>query len=200
MKRLFLFSILLIVAIVGVFFWYTQKSNYNPIIGKAVPVNQEDIDTESLMLGPDYARYTNQQFLFSIEYPKNLLANIVPEEGDAVTIVFQEDEPVQKPPQEKIGFQIFATPFGVEETLTEDRIKQDLPSARIEGAQPIILNPEAPQDEEVQALLFSSEDAVLGKTIEVWFVQNKYLYEITALAHMEELLPKILSSWRSLTL
>ena len=60
MKRLFLFSILLIVAIVGVFFWYTQKSNYNPIIGKAVPVNQEDIDTESLMLGPDYARYTNQ--------------------------------------------------------------------------------------------------------------------------------------------
>ena len=125
---------------------------------------------------------------------------MVPEEGDATTIVFQEDRNTQKNPQEKIGFQIFATPFGMEEILTEDRIKQDIPSAHMENTQSIILNPDAPQHEEVQALLFSSEDAVIGKTIEVWFVQNGYLYEITAPAHMEELLPKILSSWRSLKL
>lgn len=201
MKRVFFFFffiILLTGVVLGVIFWYTKKSDSNPIIGKAVPVSQEHIDNESLMLGEDYARYTNRQFLFSIEYPKELSVSIVTEENDAATIVFKEHDTTEKPPREKIGFQIFITPFGEEEILTPDRITEDIPSARIENAKSIILNPDAAQEEEIQALLFSSEDSILGKTIEVWFTKNGYLYEVTAPEHMNELLPKILSSWRSI--
>lgn len=186
--------------VLGVIFWYIPKSSSVPIAGKAVPVNQADIDSKSLMLGEDYARYTNRQFLFSIEYPKNLLAKIVLEENNAATILFQEDTVTEKPPREKIGFQIFITPFGEEEILTPDRITEDIPSAVIEHAQSVILNPDAERDGEVEALLFSSEDPIIGKTIEVWFTKNGYLYEVTAPEHMNELLPKILSSWRSLKL
>ena len=125
---------------------------------------------------------------------------MVSEEDGGATLVFKEHETSPKPPEESIKFQIFITPFGEEETLSEERIKKDIPSAVIEHAQPVILNPDAERDGEVQALLFSSQDEIIGKTIEVWFTKNGYLYEVTAPAHMDDVLPKILSSWRSLKL
>lgn len=200
MKRIFFFFfiILLTGVVLGIFFWYAQKQNNNPVIGKATPVNKEHIDNESLTLGENYARYTSQEFLFSVEYPKELSASIVAEEHNAATMVFQEHDTTEKPPREKIGFQIFVTPFGEEEILTKERIREDVPSAHIENATSIIINPDVPGEKEIQALLFSSEDTVLGKTIEVWFTKNGYLYEVTAPEHMNELLPKILSSWRAL--
>lgn len=144
-----------------------------------------------LILGKSFQIYKNEEHGFALEYPAHYKIEEFKEKDGAKTIVFQGN--VGNQIADKEGFQIFITPFE-EATLTKDRILKDIPGAILDDYQEIIIG--AAVEESVRGLLFWSEDPLIGRTREVWFVHNQSLYEITAYAHMDELLSGIASTWR----
>ena len=197
-KVIIFFFILLAMGMVS--FFLLQKNT--PEQSKLTETNTIELlpasISNALLLGTGYKRYENKQFGFSVEYPDTFTVEAFPEENQSATILFREEEKQEPPPEQKKGFQIFITPFGEEETITQERIQKDLPFAVVEKPQQVIINPDASAEEEIQALLFWSEDPDIGHTREVWFTKNDYLYEITTYEHLDEWLPLILSSWRIL--
>jgi len=127
--------------------------------------------------------YTSADYGFSLEYPSELdIAEFYEEESE--TIVFQKRG-------DKKGFQIFITPY-IGEQITREKILEDLPST-------IVKNPtEAIIGENIRALIFWSDSSEIGKTREVWFTQNGYLFEISAYAELDEWLAEILKTWKVL--
>ena len=156
-----------------------------------LPTLSSVIKATDSALGDGFKRYTNFEYQFSVDYPEELEAEAFQEE-EGETIVFRRPEDKEKNlPKEKLGFQIFVSAFEEETTLTQERILKDAPSTVIEDPQEVIIGGNIP------ALLFWSENPVIGKTREVWFTDGKgYLYEVTTYAHLDTLLAGILSTWK----
>jgi len=134
-------------------------------------------------LGVDYDIYENIDYGFSIEHPVELETEVVYEDNGQ-TILFQK-------PNEQIGFQIFITEFdGKEEVLTSSRILEDLESAVIDNPQEVTIG------DDIRALIFWSSASGIGKTREVWFIHNGFLYEITTYARLDSWLAQILSTMK----
>ena len=136
-------------------------------------------------LGSEYRVFEHPKLGFSIEYPAEFSAARYEEADNAETILFEN----KKEGEEKLGFQIFITPFG-EETITRERILQDLPNAGIEEPQEAILG------DGTHALIFWSNDEAVGKTREVWFTHAGYLYEVSTYARLDTWLANILKTWQ----
>ena len=182
-----------ILAIVGgSFFIFNRQSD----LEDSVPGYQFDyttISSDTLILGEGYKRFTHPLYGFSVEYPEELDITTFDEGEGGETIIFQsrEDESVEL--EEKVGFQIFVSPFEEDSVLTLERIREDLPFAIIEEPVEVIIGKKTGID--IQALVFWSEDPAIGRTREVWFVHDNYLYEVTSFAHLDTLLAGILSTW-----
>lgn len=140
----------------------------------------------SIVLGEGFAKFTHPDYRFSLEYPEDLILERFKEGEGAETIVFQGAKAREG---EKLGFQIFISPYGEDEVLTKERILEDVPGAVIDDAIEVILG------DGTQALLFWSESSEVGRTREVWFVHSGQLYEITTYADLDEWLANILSTW-----
>jgi len=150
----------------------------------------------TMILGDEYRVFTHPERKFSIEYPKELVVQGYKETDGAETILFQrEGDDLDISPDEKLGFQIFISPFGEDERLTKERILKDLPGTIIENPQEVILGRGVGGDD-INALLFWSDGSVIGRTREAWFVHKEFLYEFTAYAHLDIWLAKILSTLR----
>lgn len=166
----------LLIAISGIFLLFNGQFK-----------NSEEETATAVTLGSDYQKYTDSKYKFSVEYPKDWEVKLFPEKDDSETIVFKKNG-------EENGFQIFISPFdGI--ILTKEIILQDLPSIVIEKMQPVIINPGVPAESRIEGLIFWSDDPDIGKTREAWFVHNGYLYQVTAYAHLDNLLAGILSTW-----
>ena len=101
---------------------------------------------------------------FSFEYPEGFgVGNFNQEADGSQTVLLQKGN---------VGFQLTITPFDEDIVLTEARIKEDAPDMAIEQAIQIKIG-------EAQGVVFLSEDESLGKTREIWWVYNGYLYQIT---------------------
>lgn len=151
----------------------------------------ESFEGDNLILGEGHIRYTHPTYGFSVEYPEELLAQSFAEKNGGETILFQrEGDNPSDPPEGKMGFQIFITPFDEDETLTQERIVEDLPFAVVDEPVEVILA------DGIHALLFWSNDPSLGVTREIWFAHDGNLYEITTYAHLDSFLAKILSTWK----
>jgi len=161
---------------------------------------KEEIESSASVFGEDFKKFTHPEYGFSFEYPKDLEIQAFKEEegGEIIgeTIVFQQPNlPGVKPLEdsEKIGLQIFISPFEDEEgVLTQERVLEDLPFAVIIEPQEVFLGVLA--EKEIPALIFWSEDPLIGKTREVWFIHSGYLYEITTYAYLDLWLANILST------
>ncbi|MDE2021954.1 MAG: hypothetical protein KGI71_03535, partial [Patescibacteria group bacterium] len=160
------------------------------------PTPEASLDTlafpQSLALAPDLAgalsgtsspvsapstgtiriRYVNTHYGFSLSYPKDLKVSEFDEGDDARTITFQNTAEVR-------GFQIFIVPYQGEQ-VSAARFRSDEPSGVMEQPANILVGG-------TKATMFFSTDATLGEIIEVWFIKNGYLFEITA--------PKPLGTW-----
>ena len=124
--------------------------------------------------------YTNTDYKFSLAYPKELEIQIFTEE-DGDTILFQH-------PAEKRGFQLFISSYPDKDFITDSVLRQYLPGLILDAPQEIIL----PGDK--HALLFWSEAPEIGKTREVWFIHNDYLFGITTYAQLDEWLAYIIAT------
>ncbi|HEY4475381.1 MAG TPA: hypothetical protein VJB92_01520 [Candidatus Paceibacterota bacterium] len=145
-----------------------------------------------------YKKYFHPKLGFSFSYPRELTVQEYNEGDWEETIVFSHPKNgTTKTVTDKSGFQIFITPFEGS-GLTLERLSEDLPETVIEESVKVILNPSASTKKRIEGLLFWSASPAIGKTRELWFPYEGYLYEITTYAHLDSWLAEIMDSWRFL--
>lgn len=141
--------------------------------------------------------YVHENPDFLLDYPQELEVEEYVEEDGVKTVVFAHPgNEAAREVTDKSGFQIFITPYEDKNNLTRERILEDLPEAVIEEPLVVIVNPSAPEAERIEGLTFWSASPDIGRTKELWFVRDGFLYEITTYAHLDEWLGKIMDSWR----
>ncbi|OGZ32862.1 MAG: hypothetical protein A2V69_00610 [Candidatus Portnoybacteria bacterium RBG_13_40_8] len=140
--------------------------------------------------------YTDSQYRFSFEYPKDFTVTKFQEgeDGDTILVQYREQSEqvstsINKYPDGS-SFQIFISPFDEPGPLTKERILQDLPDLIIKNPEQRVLKNGA------VALVFFSEEQSLGETREIWFIHNNHLYQITTNKELDGLVAKILETWR----
>lgn len=125
--------------------------------------------------------YANDAHGFSFRYPKDFEANeFTTEEGGIVIVVGKKGGEEE--------FQILASPFDESGPLTQERITQDIPEIVIEQPIQVIIAGET-------AILFWSNDSVLGKTREVWFTHGMTLYQVSSAATLDATLSRVMATW-----
>ena len=129
-----------------------------------------------------YWTYTNFRYKFSFQCPEAF--NVADfDEGDTQTILVSKKDT-------RDGFQIFIAPFDEPGPITKERILQDLPDLKIENSEQRLL-----KNGEI-ALIFFANDSALGKTREIWFVHDGYLYQITTIQAFDVQLVQIMNTWK----
>ncbi len=184
-KNLLIIGLILsIVAVIGVLI-RTNRSQItsDPFLEQATNTPQPE-KTESARIPRDIPKgskeYANEQYGFSLVYPESLQVHEEQDGGGTVTVVFQNDEPVE-------GFQIFITPYSGAQ-VSEERFRIDIPSGVRTNLENITIDG-------ALGAAFYSMDQNLGETREVWFVQGRYLYEVTTLRSLEASLHEVMKSW-----
>lgn len=115
--------------------------------------------------------YKNSHYQFSLRYPPELIFQEFDEGEGATTIVFQKKD------DEKVGFQIYITPYA-ESTITGERILYDT-SGTVSD-----LKEEYLRDDFLVATFFSHAP-LLGDIREIWFLNGGYLFEVTTYAELD---------------
>jgi hypothetical protein len=128
----------------------------------------------------DTARYKNDYYGFAVSYPMELTQKEFPEGGDGMTVAFQK-------PNEEKGFQIFIIPYA-EKQISQERIRADLAGAPMKNLKNIVL------PGNIQAVHFESVAPLIGDSIEVWFIHNGYLFEVTTYRALDSWLAGILGT------
>ena len=131
-------------------------------------------------LEKDVARYKNPYYGFAVSYPMELTQREFSEGTDGITVAFQK-------PNEEKGFQIFIIPYA-EKQISQERIRADLAGAPMKNLKNIVL------PGNVQAVHFESVAPLIGDSIEVWFIHNGYLFEITTYRALDTWLAGILGT------
>jgi hypothetical protein len=145
--------------------------------------------------------YSDLQYNFSFQYPKDFTATKFQEGESGNTILVQYREQsniandssqvstsINKYP-ENVSFQIFISPFDEPGPLTKERILQDLPDLIKNPEQRVLKNGAV-------ALIFFSQEPSIGEIREIWFVYNGYLYQISTYKELDSLVADILETWR----
>ena len=180
-------------AMVGGSFFILNRQNDLEDSTQSYQFDYTTVSPEANILGEGYQRFTHPLYGFSVEYPKELDVTAFEEDDDGETVVFMAREDRSVTLEDKVGFQIFISPFEEDLPLTLERIREDLPFATIEEPVEVVIGTKT--EHTTQALIFWSFDTTIGRTREVWFTNDNYLYEITSFAHMDTLLADILSTW-----
>jgi hypothetical protein len=172
-KTIFIIVVIIILVVVAfVFGGSNNENNTQEIDGRVINQPPAIVDSSG--------GYKNKEFGFSLTFPQGVEAEEF-NDGPRKTIVFQSDTGE--------GLQFYIAPHA-EKTITQSRILEDIPSAVIEEAQEVLVG----RAKDIRALLFWSEDAEVGRTRELWFVQNGYLYQVTTFAELDSWLAGIMST------
>ena len=193
-KKLLIIIIIVVIVLGGaVFFLFNKKFPQTAQVSNSIneyPSVSDSIE-QSYNIAPSKENkenkiYTDLQYNFSFQYPKDFTATKFQEGEEGSTIL------VQKTPSTGSGqaaFQIFISPFDEPGPLTAERVKQDLPDLIIKNPEQRVLKNGA------KALIFFSEEPSLGQTREIWFVHNNFLYQISTYKELDSLVADILSTW-----
>jgi len=154
----------------GLFLWPIFKKPALELEPASVPVSQI---------------YHDPVYNFSLELPPGFSWQTYDEGEGGATTAFHDEK-------REHSFQVAVSPFDGEPVLTRERILQDLPSTVIKDPKEVVIG------DNQHALLFESEDPAIGKTREVWFINNGYLYAITTYARLDAWLAGIMKTWKML--
>ncbi len=171
MKKNIIYVGVIILIILGSVYFFIRSSNLQKNSLDGGITSSENAGT---------LQYKNIERGFTLEYPKELTYKDFDEGDTTHTIVF-EDKDGEK------GFQIFFTPYyGTQ--ITQSRILKDISGGTFTEPVDIIINGS------IHALaFFSASDA--GELREIWFIQDGYLYEVTAYKQLDEWLAGIMKTW-----
>lgn len=128
--------------------------------------------------------YRNDFFLFSLFVPEGMIVEEFQETGTRLTVVFTDEEAGNE-------FQVYVQPYGLHE-ISEKLFEADMPSGVMDDPQEI-------QIDGARATTFTGSVAGFGETHEVWFINNGFLYEVTAPPALDAWLAEILNSWKFYT-
>ncbi|OGF82249.1 hypothetical protein A3B18_03860 [Candidatus Giovannonibacteria bacterium RIFCSPLOWO2_01_FULL_46_13] len=177
-KQLIIAAVILaILSASAIWFWNSGKSF-------SLANNQDDLTAlTGATLGENYQIYKNDHYGFSLEHPKNLKIEEFDEGEGAATFVFVDET-------SREGFQIFASQVetDIDGAPSAEDIKADIPEMIIEEATEVVIG------DSQHALIFWSEDPTIGRTREVWFINNGNLYAITAYEEFDPELAQIMDT------
>ena len=88
----------------------------------------------------------------------------------------------------KKSAQIFIIPFDEPAPISKTRILKDLPDM-------VIKNEQKGEVGGHPAIAFLGKHETLGDTYEIWFIKNKYLYQIITRASTAQFLTDIMKTW-----
>ena len=162
----------------ALWFFVPQSEDADSVLFKTTNnVLQSDVGKAS----DGYVMYTDTSERFSFMYPKTLNVQYYNEGRGAETIVFQNIKTTQ-------GFQVYIVPY-TEDTVSTQQFEKDQPS----GIQDELTNIKV---DGATGASFYSQHTLLGKTYEVWFIKNGYLYEVTTLASLDTFVNDIIETWK----
>lgn len=124
--------------------------------------------------------YTHPTLGFTFQYPEGYKIGNFPDGEDGEVVLVQKNN---------IGFQLYMKPFDEDVTLTPERIQKDIPGTVVENPMYIGLDG-------AKAIVFSSRNDNKEITREIWWVHEKMLYQITTYQEFDELMVKILGTWK----
>ena len=122
--------------------------------------------------GDDYLTYTHPEHGFSFDLSKDFIVSNFEEDGKEIIVA--------EHPTLKMGFQMVISPFDEKGPITKERILEGLPALVMENVVDFFIASETP------AIRFSSKNAQLGDTRELWFVHEGHLYQIQMYAAHKE--------------
>lgn len=163
------------IGLIGIFYFVKNSSKNGPQSWNGGTREQNEGDLQL---------YENSDIGFSFNYPKDFkITELSDDTGETILVKSQ------KPEEE---FQIFISPFDEPEPITADRIKKDVPDMKIEEPQQVLIG----ADKKINALIFLSENESIGKTREIWFSANGYLFQITAKAGQDGFIGPIVETFK----
>ncbi|MEK7209160.1 MAG: hypothetical protein AAB677_02785 [Patescibacteria group bacterium] len=180
-----LLVIICLLGLLGLFFLFWPWSLRDNAI-KPIANNSEKVTVTTPFFTPkligDNKLYLNRLLRFSVLYPKDFIITEYGQ-GNTSTMVFESADGIK-------GFQVFVVPYN-EPQVSAERFKLDIPSGVREGEVEVIIGG-------VRGTMFYSQNAILGETREVWFINQGFLYEVTARKELDSWLADIMKSWNFL--
>lgn len=131
-----------------------------------------------------FSTFENAQYGFALAHPQELQVQQYKEAAGSMTITFDD-------PQSDRDFQIFVLPYR-ESQIASSRIEKDTKGTAKGTPEEIIIG------SGVRALLFESNDPLLGSLREVWFISSGFLYEVTLPVGHDEWIAGILWTFKPL--
>jgi len=126
--------------------------------------------------------YVSPDYGFSFKYPKGFNATEL-----------SDDSPLDQDLTGQVsGFQVYITPFDEAEPLTGARILQDLPPSEVIDPKDVLIG----EGKAINAVIFLSTNPSFGKTREVWFIREGFLYQVTTYEGQDNLIGPILETFR----
>lgn len=149
---------------------------------KPAVVETQDGFFDQQRVADGFRKYQNLLFRFTLQIPEKLTLREY-SEGNTTTLVFEDKD-------SGLGFQIFVVPHeGIE--VGDERFKMDIPSGVVEGPTDIMID-------SVRGTIFFSKNTLLGETREVWFINDGFLFEVTARRELDLWLSEIMRTWKFL--
>ncbi len=136
--------------------------------------------TDQQSNGASILSYTHPVLGFMFSYPGNYkVSNLADDQGE--TVLIQDNGK---------GTQIYITDFTAKVDFNSALVRNELKGQKIENLKDIVM------PAGFNAISFSSSDAFIGQAWDVWFVQNKKLYQITSQAGHDALLKSLVESFK----
>lgn len=146
---------------------------------------------QTKLVTQDMKGYENRAFRFGLLFPKNLNATEYREQGNALSVTFQD-------PDTNEGFQIYVTPYN-KKVIDTERFKLDQPSGVFKEPKEVMVGGGSTSlTTGVRGTMFFGHNPIMGETREVWFIKNGYLYEVSTYKELDSWLGGIMQTWKFL--
>lgn len=184
-SKLLVVIIVVVLALAGAYFLWSRGNLPSLNLGSQNSENQGDASAPASDQSADMSEiYTSPDYGFSFKYPKGFnTTELSDDSGDTVLVQSAE---------EKSGFQIYITPFDEPEPLTGARILEDLPASEVIDPKDVLIG----EGKTINAVIFLSTNPSFGKTREVWFLRDGFLYQVTTYEGQDEFIGPILETFR----
>lgn len=126
-------------------------------------------------------RYADPDLGFFVDYPEGFTVNNTGEDNVKI-LVFSKNDSGE-------SFQIFIMPYDEPGPITPERILIDQPKMVIKQPQTVDIAGE-------KVLVFFSTDPDIGDVREAWFIHKDYLYQASTYAKYDELLAKVMATFK----
>lgn len=129
-------------------------------------------------------RYEHKNPDFSFEKPDGYVVGVTEQEGNKVIVVSNKTD-------SSAGFQVLISQLPGVAELTPSYIQAELPGIAMQDPKAIVL------DGKGKGVMFSSNsEAFGGKSFEIWFIADGYVYQVSSYASFAAELQNIIGTWK----